>query len=149
MYSLTGTFWKSAPTIGDPHFEDTILLIVSHDITGSVGLILNQPYHRRFNELVEFKDYPPLPIYIGGPVDQEHLFLLHKDPELVPGGMQVTKDWFYGGDFKVALTNLKNGSLDPVAIQLYLGYSGWDALQLEEEIEEGSWITCAPPNRFI
>lgn len=146
---FTGTFWKSATSINDPNFEDTILLIVSHHTTGAVGLILNQPYHRRFNELVEFAEYPPLPIHVGGPVDHEHLFLLHKNPNLIPGGTQVTKEWFYGGDFKKALIHLRNGSLASTDIQLFLGYAGWDTQQFEEEIREGSWVICEPPNRFI
>lgn len=147
--NLTGTFWKSAATIDDPDFEDTIILIVSHDIKGAVGLILNEPYHRRFNELIEFADYPPVSIHVGGPVDQEHLFLLHKNPVLIPGGIQVTNEWFYGGDFNEALSHLKNGSIPADDIRLFLGYAGWDAEQLEEEIKEGSWIICDTPNQYI
>lgn len=139
MSSLLGAILISSPSLIDPHFEKTEILIVEHNEKGALGFVLNQRHTRNLNELTEFKDCPPLPIYIGGPIDQEHLFFIHQRPDLIEGGINVNDGVYFGGDFKQATEQLKLKQLQHHQLKLFIGYAGWDPNQLEEEIAEGSW----------
>lgn len=81
--------------------------MVEHNERGAVGFILHLPLMKSLNELTEFMACPPVPLYIGGPMDQENLFFLHRRPDLIDGGMPVTDGLYYGGDFQQVITHLK------------------------------------------
>lgn len=123
----------------DPHFSGVEILIAACDEQGAFGFVMNKPFHRCFNELEEFKDCPALPLYIGGPMNQEHIYFTHSSPDLISGGTLICDGLYLGGDFKQAVAALRNHTLPASAIQLFLGYCGWDTGELEAEIKEGSW----------
>ncbi|NCT94130.1 MAG: YqgE/AlgH family protein [Chitinophagaceae bacterium] len=123
----------------DPHFSGTNILITACDEQGAFGFVTNKPFHRRFNELEEFKYCPAFPLYIGGPVDQEHIYFIHKRSDLISGGTFIQDGLYLGGDFKQAVAAMLNNTLTASDIQLFLGYCGWDKGELEAEMEEGSW----------
>lgn len=148
MSSLFGKIIISSPDINDPNFENTPILIVEQNERGAVGFILHLPLMKNLNELTEFIACPPIPLYIGGPMDQENLFFLHRRPDLIDGGMPVKDGVYYGGDFQQVVTHLKNGNLTENDICLLIGYAGWDPDQLEGEIQEGSWIISEHPASF-
>jgi putative transcriptional regulator len=75
----------------------------------------------------------------GGPVDIELLFVLHKRPDLISGGEQITNDLYLGGNMEQVIEAINNKGASSQDIQLFIGYCGWDAGELEAEIEEGSW----------
>lgn len=139
MASLLGTILTSSPSLADPHFEKTEIIIVEHNEKGAMGFVLNQMHPRCLNELIEFNDCPPLQLYIGGPVEQEKLFFLHRRPDLIEDGILIKDGVYLGGNFKQAITQLKLNQLLHDQIRLFVGYAGWDTGQLEEEIAEGSW----------
>lgn len=149
MSSLFGKVIISAPDINDENFQNTPILIVEHNERGAVGFILHLPLMRNLNELTEFSNYPPIPLYIGGPVDQENLFFLHRRPDLIEGGMQIKDGVYYSGDFQQVLTHLQDRTLDENDICLLVGYAGWDPQQLEEEMKEGSWIVSEYPATYV
>ncbi len=76
----------------------------------------------------------------GGPVDIERLFVLHKRPDLISGGEQITNDLYLGGNMEQVIEAINNKGASSQDIQLFIGYCGWDAGELEAEIEEGSWV---------
>lgn len=145
MEALTGKIIISSPDINDPNFENTPLLIVEHNERGAVGFVLHMLLKKYLNELTEFMTCPPIPLFIGGPVDQENLFFLHRCPSLIEGGMPVKDGVYYGGDFKQVIKCLRDGTLAEKDICLLIGYAGWDPGQLEEEIKEGSWVITNQP----
>ncbi|MBW0179282.1 YqgE/AlgH family protein [Sediminibacterium sp.] len=145
MSSLLGTIITSTPDINDPNFENTPILIVEHNDRGAVGFIAHLPLMKNLNELAEFTQYPPVPLFIGGPVDQENLFFLHRRPDLIEGGLLIKDGVYYGGDFQQVLAHLKDQTLAEKDIRLLIGYAGWDPQQLEEEIKEGSWVITNQP----
>ena len=75
----------------------------------------------------------------GGPVDRDHLFVLHKQPNLIDGGKQLLNGLYLGGNMKQVIEFINTGSATQEEIQLFIGYCGWDAGELEAELEEGSW----------
>jgi putative transcriptional regulator len=135
----TGSWLQATALLNDTFFEGAVIYLYEVNEGGAVGLIVNRQFPRRLNELAEFSHSKPWPLYEGGPVDTEHLFILHNRPELVPGGRRILDNVFFGGDFNTAVQLLNNGILSADDIRMFIGYCGWDAGELEEETGEGSW----------
>lgn len=136
----TGRFIKSTPLLDGTYFEQAIIYITEHNANGAAGFVVNKPYARTLNQLEEFKHYPAIPLYEGGLVDTEHLFFIHRRPDIISGGTLVANNTYLGGNFKQAITHLNNNTLTSNDIKLFIGYCGWDADELEAEIAEGSWV---------
>lgn len=139
MNLAAGKILMSTAAMDDPNFKATTVFLTEYNNEGATGFVINKPFDRNLNELVEFISSPPLPLYIGGPVDKEHLFFIHQSNELVPGGTCVTGNIYFGGDFKTAIRLINNGTLTDTRIKIFIGYCGWNAGELEAEIAEGSW----------
>lgn len=135
--------------MADPNFKDTRVIIATVDETGCLGFVFNKPFSRTINELEEFRHLKPFPLYEGGPVDQEHLYFIHRRSDVIPGGDSIAKDWTLGGDFKQALHYIDVGVLDETDIKIFIGYSGWDAGELVAEIDEGSWEKISKPENIF
>lgn len=135
-----GIYLQATAPLNDTFFEGAVILITENNSDGAVGFVINKTFERRFNELVEFRHSPAFPLYDGGPVDREHLFFIHRRPELIDGGKPVANGLYTGGDFKKAVTAINNKTISGDQIQIFIGYCGWDAGELEAEVEEGSWM---------
>ena len=81
-----------------------------------------------------------LKVYNGGPVEQDNLYFIHKVPDLIPESIEISLGIYWGGNFDVALARINSGEIKACDIRFFLGYSGWEPLQLETEIEINSWI---------
>ena len=135
-----GIYIKSTEALNGTFFEHTTILIVKHNDEESLGFVTNIPFQKSLHELIEFNQSKPFPLMDGGPVDREHLFVLHKRPDLIDGGEQVTNDLYLGGNMEQVIEAINNGGFNNQEIQIFIGYCGWDAQELEAEIEEGSWM---------
>jgi len=80
-------------------------------------------------------------------VDTIHF--LHQYPNDIPGGEEIMKGVYWGGDFTKTVDLIKNGDLDTNKIRFYIGYSGWKDGQLNAEIKEKSWITVEANRKLI
>jgi putative transcriptional regulator len=134
-----GLFIKSNADLNGSFFEHTTILIVEHDEAGSVGFVTNKPFGKSLHELIEFNHSKPFPLMDGGPVDRDHLFVLHKRPDLIDGGEQIPNGLYLGGNMEQVIQAINTGNTNPQEIQLFIGYCGWDEGELEAELEEGSW----------
>ena len=134
-----GTFLQSTSKLDDDFFAKAVIFLTEHNSKGAMGFVINKLFPRNLNELAAFSDSPAFPLYDGGPVDREHLFFVHRRPDLVAGGTQVTGDIYLGGDFTHAVLHINNQTLTTKDIRLFIGYCGWDLGELEAEIAEGSW----------
>ncbi|MEZ2444572.1 YqgE/AlgH family protein [Chitinophaga sp. RCC_12] len=134
-----GMFIASTSLLEDTFFEKAVLFITEYNENGAMGFVVNQEYPRKFNELEEFRYSPPFPLYDGGPVDREHLYFIHRCPELIEEGIQVVDNIYMGGNFKAAVKHMNNGTISEQDIRIFIGYCGWNAQELEGEIAEGSW----------
>ena len=130
---------KSTALLNGSFFEETSILIVEHDEAGTTGFVTNKPFGKSLNDLIEFNHAKPFPLMDGGPVDRAHLFVLHKRPDLIEGGKQVTNGLYLGGKMEQVIEAINNGSATQEEIQLFIGYCGWDVGELEAEMAEGSW----------
>lgn len=142
MNLRAGLFIKSTTALNGTVFENATIFISEYNQEGAVGFIINHPYGRTLNELDEFRHSAHFLLYNGGPVDQEHLFFLHQRPKLIREGTPVGNGIFIGGNFNEAVKGINNKSLSAKDIKIFVGYCGWDAGELEAEIEEGSWVVA-------
>jgi putative transcriptional regulator len=130
---------KSTAALNGSFFEDTTILIIEHNEIGSTGFVTNKPFGKFLNDLIEFNHARPFPLMDGGPVDRAHLFVLHKRPDLIEGGKQLTNGLYLGGNMEQVIESINSGDINQEDIQLFIGYCGWDVGELEAEVKEGSW----------
>jgi putative transcriptional regulator len=135
-----GIYIKSTTALIGSFFEHTTILIVEHDEAGTTGFVTNKPFEKSLQELIEFNHAKPFPLMDGGPVDRDHLFVLHKRPDLINGGKQIPNGLYLGGNMVQVIQAINTGGANAQEIQLFIGYCGWDLGELEAELEEGSWI---------
>jgi putative transcriptional regulator len=137
--SLAGSLLLAHPVLRDPNFRRTAVLMSTHGPEGAMGVVLNRPLGKRLGEFKGDFALGPLastPIFTGGPVETEQLIL---------AAWQSRKDAFqlhFGIDPVKAAELLGDES---TRLRAYLGYSGWSAGQLENELESGTWIVASPP----
>jgi putative transcriptional regulator len=134
-----GIYIKSSTALNGSFFEHTTILIVEHNEKGSLGFVTNKSFGKSLHELIEFNHAKPYPLMDGGPVDREHLFVLHKRPDLIDGGEQTPNGLYLGGSMEQVIEAINTRAANKEEIQVFIGYCGWDAGELEAELEEGSW----------
>jgi len=137
------------PFLKDPNFLRTVVFLCEHRVEGSFGFVLNRKYENTLDELIPDLEDLKLPVYYGGPVQMDTIHFLHQYPEEIPGGEEVIKGVYWGGDFEKVVEMLKNGTAHPDKIRFYIGYSGWSDGQLETELKEKSWLTVAGTRKLI
>ncbi len=125
--------------IGDVSFNRSVILLADHTADGSVGFIINKPLRYTINDLVPDID-ATFKIYNGGPVEQDNLYFIHNVPNLIPGSIEISNGIYWGGDFDLTKDLINQGLIKRNNIRFFLGYSGWGAQQLEQEMEQNTWI---------
>ncbi len=125
--------------LGDLSFNRSIILLADHNDEGTVGFILNKPLEFNLNDLVKEID-KPFPVYNGGPVEQDNLYFIHKIPELIPDSIEISNGIYWGGDFSALSDAVNNEQINDTDLRFFLGYSGWQSNQLEDELQSNSWI---------
>ena len=128
------------PFLPGSYFSRSVVLLVSHSENGSVGFILNKEIDFEIQDV--FPDFPDFnaSVFLGGPVSTDSIYYIHKLGEQLPGSINVLGNLYWGGDFDVLKSLITAGAIQPADIHFFLGYSGWDAGQLEAEIKEDSWL---------
>jgi putative transcriptional regulator len=144
---LTGQLLVAAPSMGDPRFRETVIVMVRHSRDGAMGLIVNRPVGEQpmADLLQAFGDDASkaegnVPIYLGGPVQKELAFVLHSTDYRGTGTMDVTGE--------IAVTANRDVIHDiaaktgPRKFLLMFGYAGWAPGQLEGELAANAWYTA-------
>jgi len=144
-----GTLLISDPFLKDPNFLRTVVLLCEHQFEGSFGFVLNKLYDQNIGELMEDLEDINFPVYFGGPVQVDTLHFLHHCPDLIDGGILVTDNTYWGGNFETVTALLKQNRLKQSDIRFYIGYSGWGQGQLEDELKTKSWITTTGTTKLI
>ena len=134
-----GIYIKSTAALNGSFFENTTILLVKHNEEGSIGFVTNKTFGKSLHELNEFNHSKPFPLMEGGPVDRDHLFVLHKRPDLIEGGEKISNGLYLGGNMDQVISAINTSVSNNQEIQLFIGYCGWDLGELEAEVKEGSW----------
>ena len=150
--NCSNQFLIAMPGLVGDTFAGTVIYMCEHTERGALGLVINKPIDIKLKNLfekvdlsLERADLAEVPVYFGGPVQTERGFVLHErlggeggegghynSSLQIPGGLDMTTS-------KDVLEALSNGA-GPKKILVTLGYSGWGAGQLEEEMGRNSWI---------
>lgn len=147
---LTNQFLIAMPGMVDEAFAGSVIYLCEHNEKGALGLVINKPISLTLGNLFEKVELElpdeamaARPVFFGGPVQTERGFVLHEPLDeqgnhynatlVVPGGLEMTTS-------RDVLEALSNGA-GPKRVLVTLGYSGWAAGQLEEEIGRNGWIT--------
>jgi putative transcriptional regulator len=138
-----GLLLISDPFLKDPNFMRTVILLCEHQPEGSMGFVLNKKIDQDLSDLIDNAAGIHFPIYQGGPVQTNTLHFIHRQPDLIAGGIEILDGVFWGGDFEEALKGLQENKITENDIRFFLGYSGWGSNQLATELAEKSWITRA------
>lgn len=125
--------------IGDISFNRSVVLLADHSDEGSIGFILNKPFDFGLKDLVPEFEYD-FKVYNGGPVEQDNLYFVHKVPNLIPNSIEISLGLYWGGDFNTIIELINNEEISETDIRFFLGYSGWDGNQLENELSSSSWV---------
>ncbi len=125
--------------VGDLSFNRSVILLADYNDQGSIGFILNKPLEYKLQDLVP-ETQADFKVFNGGPVEQDNLYFIHQVPELIPDSIEISLGIFWGGNFEVVLKLLEENKLSNSDIRFFLGYSGWDSQQLENELQSNSWI---------
>ncbi len=135
-----GKILISEPFMLDPNFRRAVVFMVEHGVEGTVGFVLNQETEVTINDII-----PQFPLFdsrlhIGGPVQLDNMHFIHRLGKMIPGSVQICEGVFWGGDFEVLKKLIDEGKINLSDVRFFLGYSGWDPGQLENELNGNSWI---------
>jgi putative transcriptional regulator len=135
-----GKILISEPFLGDFYFRRSVVLLADYSEEGSFGLILNKPLEVKINDVL--KDFPAFDtkLFLGGPVQTESLFMLHTLGKKIEASMEVMKGLFWGGNFDQLKEMILENQVSPSEVRFYIGYSGWEPKQLDQELEKHSWV---------
>ncbi|QCR21918.1 YqgE/AlgH family protein [Pontibacter sp. SGAir0037] len=137
----SGSILISEPFMGDPNFERTVILLCNHDDEGgSFGLVLNRLSNLMLSDVMEtYNEAFDAELGVGGPVQYNTLHFVHRIATLSQA-VKLSEDVYWGGDFEELRTMISAGLITPSDVKFFLGYSGWTAGQLQEEIDKNVWI---------
>ena len=152
--SLAGQLLVAAPSMGDPRFYQTVIMLVRHDRNGAMGIVVNRPLQERplaalLEALGEKADGATgnVRIFAGGPVQPELGFVLHSAEYRRADTMEI--------DGHLAMTSSREILRDiatnrgPKQSLVAFGYAGWAPGQLEGELVQGVWFTAPADAKLI
>ncbi len=151
---LRDHFLLAMPSLSEGIFSHSITYICEHGESGAMGIVINQPLDLSVEEIFEHlqieprRDYSDVPVMAGGPVQIDHGFVLHRNNH--PNWeacLKVTDDITLttSRDILRAIANDEG----PEEYLIALGYAGWSAGQLEQELAENSWLTLPADSDII
>jgi putative transcriptional regulator len=143
--TLTGRLLVASPELGDPHFVRTIVLLVDHDESGALGVVLNRPSTTDVREILpDWHLYatPPQVVFQGGPVGRDSALALAS--RTGGAGDEDEPLGFRHVHAGIGLVDLDSPA-ELIAglissMRVFAGYAGWESDQLEAEIDEGAWF---------
>lgn len=138
----SGCLLLSDPFLDEDFFRRSVILLCEHSSEGSFGFVLNNLLDIDLHEIDQ--DFPNIKavISVGGPVETESLFYIHSFGSLVSESTPINDELSIGGNFEQIKSLLNKNEKNRLKIRFFLGYSGWDKLQLAREMNENSWIVA-------
>lgn len=144
-----GSILIAEPFLAGHYFNRSIILLATFNEKGAMGFILNKKVDYPIEEL--FENFPEFDsnVHIGGPVGTDSVYFIHSLGDEIPGSLYIKDNLYWGGDFKVLRSKISLGLVQPEQVRFFLGYSGWESGQLEEEIKENSWLVADISSKYL
>jgi putative transcriptional regulator len=134
-----GCILISEPFSQDLFFGRSVVFIAEHNEDGTIGFILNRSTEIFVRDVIEDFETTNLLASLGGPVATNSVHFIHSLGN-ISGCTKILENLFWGGDFEVIRSLVKNGLATEKTIRFFIGYSGWEPGQLASEIERNSWL---------
>ena len=143
-----GALLVSEPFLHEEFFNHAVISLVEYEPgERAMGVVLNNETDYSLQELVEgITVKEPIPVYCGGPVSDDRLFFIHTLGDLIPGTQPLSNGLWIGGDFDAMLKIINDRYDLDGNIRFFLGYSGWEAGQLEAELSRNVWAVANMPD---
>lgn len=143
----SGSLLLSEPLLDDKYFSRSAILVLDEpEDGGHFGLILNKKTEMTLKDLMpDWEEGINIPIYCGGPVDLQRMFLLHTLGEKLGSNCEVLPGIFVGADLDKIIEYIESGGEVDGKLRFFLGYCGWSPGQLAAEIEGKSWAVNSLP----
>ena len=143
--SLAGHLLVATPQMTDPRFRRAVIFMCQHDTEAAMGLVVNQPNtDLSLQKLTEHLNLnqPSLdttePVYTGGPVEPQRGYILHTDDQMLPETIPIANGICLSLHVDM-IAEITRG-FGPAFAKVMLGYAGWSAGQLEDEMRENMWV---------
>jgi putative transcriptional regulator len=143
---LTNHFLIAMPSLADPNFSRTVTLVCAHNDDGAMGIVINRPMNIDLGEVLAQmqleSDNPAInqqPVFRGGPVHRDRGFIIHRPGTDWGSTIHVSEEVGVSTSREI-LEAISNGS-GPRETLVALGYAGWGAGQLEQEIAQNAWLS--------
>jgi len=153
-FSLTNQFLIAMPALADPNFHGTVTYICEHNDQGAMGIVINRPLDLSLGEVLGHMHLSPKTaeiaqqmVYMGGPVQTDRGFVLHHPVGEWDSMLRINDDMAITTS-KDILEKLATGD-GPAQTLIALGYAGWGAGQLEQELADNAWLCGPADNRII
>jgi len=144
--NLTNQFLIAMPSLADPNFSQTVTYICAHNEDGAMGIVINRQLDMSLGEVFQQMDLhsddetiEAMPVYLGGPVQADRGFVLHHSITEWQSSAKVSDD--IGIATSRDILEAIAGGTGPEESLVALGYAGWGAGQLEEEIKSNAWLS--------
>lgn len=151
---LDGKLLLAMPSLTDPRFDRSVIYLCSHDESGAMGLVINQGFENlNFEGLLTQleidceEDTPDVAVHVGGPVEPGRGFVLHSADFVQESTLVVSETLALTATVDILRAMARDSG--PINSLLALGYAGWGAGQLEEEIQANSWLTADADEEII
>lgn len=140
-----GDLLMAEPLLKEQFFDRAVILVIDSAPDNSVmGLALNKETNIKLSDIMEGDEsLACIPVYCGGPVDTNRLFMLHTLGDQLGKSLEICHGLFIGGDIGTVVSYIEDGGAVEGKIRFILGYSGWSTDQLKEEIEKHVWAISA------
>ena len=138
-----GRLLISEPVLQDFYFRKSVVLLADHSTEGSFGVIINKPVDINLSDIVS--GFPPFnsKVFLGGPVKTDSIFFIHTRNDLITDATRILDGIYWGGDIDQVQELMRNGGITEGEIRFFIGYSGWSPGQLDDEMENKSWIVSS------
>ena len=142
-----GDLLIAEPLLDEPYFKRSVILLLDEDNNqGHIGLALNKITPVSLQDLFpDWKAGAEVPVYSGGPVEADRLFMLHTMGDRFDGSMEVSPGLYVGAKLDDIIDYINNNRYADGNIRFFLGYSGWSRGQLTSEILKNTWALNPNP----
>ncbi len=154
QHALVGQLLVASPSMADPRFVEAVILMVQHSSQGALGLVINKPaLDIGLDQIVEEFGYVDAVsdntarVHFGGPVEPNQIFVVHSSDYSSDSTISITEAIGISGDQRALLDTF--GGNGPREFIIVMGYSGWGAGQLENEIARDDWEIAAADLNII
>lgn len=141
-----GSLLVAEPFLSDEYFNHSVISLVDYaQGESSMGIVMNRKSGYTLGQMIEgFDDNVDIPIYIGGPMSRNRMFYIHQLGGLFTGAVEIQTGLWIGGNYNQVLEYVRDGYPADNLIRFFIGYSGWEKGQLENEIKQHVWAVTSP-----